>query len=97
MQSLGGSDIDAQRASTEPMNPPDLSFSLDKNEVTTAAKKSISQGRPQKNFFSRFIEGYQGVGREDEVRSERLTIAISEWFGRQGRNNDINSTNSDRA
>ena len=54
------------------------STSLPANESKNQSKK------PNKNFFSRFVEGYLGVGNYyDEVRNERLTLAISEWFGRQ--------------
>jgi len=35
-----------------------------------------------KSFFSRFVEGYTLVERENE----RLTSDISDWFGRQGQN-----------
>jgi hypothetical protein len=49
---------------------------------------SSSTFKPTKSFFSRFVEGYLGVGKNEEVRNERLTAAISEWFGRQGRNNN---------
>ncbi|CAJ1901698.1 unnamed protein product [Cylindrotheca closterium] len=35
-----------------------------------------------KSFFSRFVEGYTLVERENE----RLTTEISDWFGRQGQN-----------
>lgn len=65
-------------------NSQDLSFTDTPKE---SYKNTNVQPRPQKSFFSRFIEGYQDAGKEDEVQSERLTIAISEWFGRQGRNN----------
>mmetsp|Transcript_19898 Transcript_19898/g.29513 ORF Transcript_19898/g.29513 Transcript_19898/m.29513 type:complete len:820 (+) Transcript_19898:212-2671(+) len=61
---------------------PDLSFK------DTTKENNFLQPRPQKNFFSRFIEGYQDAGKEDEVQSERITNAISEWFGRQGRSNE---------
>lgn len=61
---------------------PDLSF------TDTTKEDNPIQPRPQKNFFSRFIEGYQDAEKEDEVQSERFTNAISEWFGRQGRNTE---------
>jgi hypothetical protein len=52
--------------------------------------------KPSKNFFSRFVEGYLGVGNYyDEVRNERLTLAISEWFGRQGNGTESMSSNVD--
>lgn len=35
-----------------------------------------------KSFFTRFVEGYTLVERENE----RLTTEISDWFGRQGQN-----------
>lgn len=35
-----------------------------------------------KSFFTRFVEGYTLVERENE----RLTLEISDWFGRQGQN-----------
>jgi hypothetical protein len=45
--------------------------------------------KTKKSFFSRFVEGYLGVGKDVEVRNERLTLAISEWFGRQGNSTAI--------
>eukprot|EP00548_Thalassiothrix_antarctica_P005018 CAMPEP_0194133492 /NCGR_PEP_ID=MMETSP0152-20130528/3642_1 /TAXON_ID=1049557 /ORGANISM="Thalassiothrix antarctica, Strain L6-D1" /LENGTH=623 /DNA_ID=CAMNT_0038828815 /DNA_START=781 /DNA_END=2652 /DNA_ORIENTATION=- len=58
-----------------------------------------SQSRPSKSFFSRFMEGYQGVDKEEEVQSERFTMAVSEWFARQGKDNDSseNGNNSSSA
>jgi hypothetical protein len=40
--------------------------------------------KSKKSYFSRFVEGYSGVGESVELRSKRLTLAISDWFGRQG-------------
>lgn len=44
-------------------------------------KKKQKQAKP-KSFFTRFVEGYTLVERENE----RLTSEISDWFGRQGQN-----------
>lgn len=44
-------------------------------------KKKRKQAKP-KSFFTRFVEGYTLVERENE----RLTSEISDWFGRQGQN-----------
>eukprot|EP00980_Cylindrotheca_fusiformis_P029102 scaffold22717_cov211-Cylindrotheca_fusiformis.AAC.3 len=44
-------------------------------------KKQRKQAKP-KSFFTRFVEGYTLVERENE----RLTSEISDWFGRQGQN-----------
>ena len=55
-------------------------------------KKNIVKVQPsngaRKSFFSRFVEGYTGAGKEETDRNARLTIAISDWFGRQGNHND---------
>ena len=51
----------------------------------------VSNVKNKKSFFSRFVEGYLGVGKDVEVRNERLTLAISEWFGRQGNSTAIMS------
>jgi hypothetical protein len=40
-----------------------------------------------KSFFTRFVEGYTLVERDGEDINEQLTIAISDWFGRQRRRN----------
>ena len=44
-----------------------------------------------KSFFSRFVEGYTLVERDGEAENERLTMAISAWFGRQGSGNSTRS------
>lgn len=50
----------------------------------------------KKSFFSRFIEGYTEFGKEGNESSERLTIAISDWFGRQGGNGDPNTSKGEQ-
>lgn len=52
----------------------------------------VSNVKNKKSFFSRFVEGYLGVGKEAEVRNERLTLAISEWFGRQGNSTAVTAS-----
>ena len=49
---------------------------------------------PNKNFFSRFVDGYLGSSRTDgSEHHQRLTSAISDWFGRQsGKNEDDEKT-----
>ena len=42
----------------------------------------------RKSFFKRFVEGYTWVEREGEAKNEQLTNEISDWFGRQGQNNE---------
>jgi hypothetical protein len=44
-----------------------------------------------KSFFTRFVEGYTLVERDGEVKNERLTNEINNWFGRQG-SSSSNST-----
>jgi len=54
---------------------------------------------PTKSFFSRFVQGYLNAqtstsSAEEEAkavgeRTERLTTAISDWFGRQGGNSAV--------
>jgi len=98
-----GDGLASQNPSTEFNNTDDFTFVEDpeteeKGKEETESKKS--QSRPSKSFFSRFIEGYQGVDKEEEVQSERFTMAVSEWFARQGKNNDAsggddNSTSVD--
>lgn len=41
-----------------------------------------------KNFFSRFVDGYLGSKPDGNEHHQRLTSAISDWFGRQSRKND---------
>jgi hypothetical protein len=45
-----------------------------------------------KSFFSRFVEGYTLMERDGDTKSERLTTAISDWFGRQGSGNSTVSS-----
>jgi hypothetical protein len=52
-----------------------------------------TENRPSpKSFFTRFVEGYTLVERDGEVKNERLTNEISNWFGRQGSSSSINTT-----
>lgn len=42
-----------------------------------------------KSFFSRFVDGYLGARQdESDQHHQRLTSAISDWFGRQSAKND---------
>jgi hypothetical protein len=51
------------------------------------------ENRPSpKSFFTRFVEGYTLVERDGEVKNERLTNEISNWFGRQGSSSSTNTT-----
>ena len=51
------------------------------------------ENRPSpKSFFTRFVEGYTLVERDGEVKNERLTSEISNWFGRQGSSSFTNTT-----
>jgi hypothetical protein len=52
-----------------------FAFRLKRNQ----SRKKKNQAKP-KSFFSRFVEGYTLVEREND----RLTSEISNWFGRQG-------------
>ena len=70
-----------------------LQFNGKKKNGKSQPRKSLLT-KPNKNFFSRFVEGYLGVGKSEEVRNKRLTLAISEWFGRQG-STDANSPPDD--
>lgn len=49
-----------------------------------------AQPKVGKSFFSRFVDGYLGARKEARKEAsghhESLTIAISDWFGRQGSN-----------
>lgn len=58
---------------------------------TRPAKKIVAIPPPNgnKSFFSRFVDGYLGAGKDESNQYERLTIAISDWFGRQGSNNTV--------
>jgi hypothetical protein len=56
------------------------------------AKKMVAIPPPMsgnKSFFSRFVDGYFGAGKDEKKTHERLTNAISDWFGRQGSNNTV--------
>lgn len=47
---------------------------------------------PSKGFISRFVDGYLQAGAGDE--KEKLTVAISDWFGRQGTARDSESNSA---
>jgi hypothetical protein len=48
---------------------------------------------PNKSFFSRFVDGYLGSKPDGSEHHQRLTSAISDWFGRQSsKNEDDEST-----
>ena len=60
-------------------------------QIREQAKKAViipHPPPPSKSFFSRFVDGYLGAGKDTSENHERLTIAISDWFGRQGANKD---------
>lgn len=59
----------------------DLAF-VDPNGLLPTKRSNPS--KPKKSFFSRFVEGYLGVTKDNEVRNQRLSMAISDWFGQQG-------------
>lgn len=50
----------------------------------TAAASAGNRKRKVRGFFSRFVDGYLQAERDDE-KKERLTTAIRDFFGRQGR------------
>lgn len=62
--------------------------SLDELRCRLLSLRGSKKNRTQpKSFFSRFVEGYTLVERDGEAENERLTMAISAWFGRQGSSN----------
>jgi len=81
----------AQSLSSQELIQRDLNFKETKKEAVDAKRlpshKNKLMPKPNKSFFSRFVEGYLGVSKNEEFRNERLTMAISEWFGRQGGKN----------
>ena len=57
---------------------------------TRRSKKVVIVPQPQSNkssFFSRFVDGYLGSRSDGNEHHERLTSAISDWFGRQSDDN----------
>ena len=57
--------------------------------------KTIKENTPKpKSFYTRFVEGYTMIKREEE--NERITNDISDWFGRQGLTDDATSTAFDQ-
>jgi len=58
--------------------------------------KTIKENTPKpKSFYTRFVEGYTMIEREEEANNERITNDISDWFGRQGQTDDATSTATD--
>ena len=66
----------------------DLRFAEPENPKSKAKKPLVTTNPLKENFLSRFVRGYMGASsmtaeeREEEL-NERLTEALSEWFGRQ--------------
>jgi hypothetical protein len=59
--------------------------------------KTIKENTPKpKSFYTRFVEGYTMIKREEEANNERITNDISDWFGRQGLTDDATSTALDQ-
>eukprot|EP00532_Pseudo-nitzschia_australis_P009078 CAMPEP_0168172088 /NCGR_PEP_ID=MMETSP0139_2-20121125/5052_1 /TAXON_ID=44445 /ORGANISM="Pseudo-nitzschia australis, Strain 10249 10 AB" /LENGTH=964 /DNA_ID=CAMNT_0008089685 /DNA_START=123 /DNA_END=3017 /DNA_ORIENTATION=- len=73
-------------------DPPEESMMS--NELSTTPRPSSSRWRffkaikdntpKPKSFYTRFIEGYTMLDREEEANNERMSNDISAWFGRQG-------------
>ena len=61
----------------------DVFLSLNNSRVTRTSTLTANNKPKIKNFFSRFIDGYLQAER-DEMKKERLTSAIQDFFGRQG-------------
>jgi len=77
------------------------STSMDSKEKASTPRsrlfKTIKENTPKpKSFYTRFLEGYTMVKREEEANSERITNDISDWFGRQGLTDDATSTAFDQ-
>jgi len=66
----------------------DLRFAEPEKTKSKAKKPMVAANPLKENFLSRFVRGYMGASsmtaeeREEEL-NERLTEALSEWFGRQ--------------
>ncbi|VEU43377.1 unnamed protein product [Pseudo-nitzschia multistriata] len=55
--------------------------------------KAIKDNTPKpKSFYTRFVEGYTMLEREEEANNERISNDISDWFGRQGSSNNATSS-----
>ena len=99
-QAISSSNIDTPTLSNYPANGENLDekFSfLDPDERNTAppfTEEVVAGNRP--GFFGRFLEGYLEAAREETEteRDERLTTAISEFFGDPEVNKMKNSTNT---
>lgn len=66
-------------------------FSLNRAEDALLARQDLRAKQPVKpskvkSFFSRFVDGYLQAEREDSVEKERMTKAVRDFFGRQGKN-----------
>jgi hypothetical protein len=57
---------------------------------STEEATELTENAPAKGFISRFVDGYLQAGAGDE--KEKLTVAISDWFGRQGINGNGNTS-----
>jgi len=57
-----------------------------KGDDRVVASPTLKQRQPPKSFFSRFVDGYLQE-REDitDINNERVTTAIRDFFGKQGR------------
>lgn len=65
-------------------------FSLNKAEDVLLARqeqraKQLVNPPKVKSFFTRFVDGYLQAEREDTDEQERVTKAVQDFFGRQGK------------
>jgi hypothetical protein len=79
----------AQSLSKHPQWPSSSKDEFTFIDPNAVLQKKRALNKPSKSFFSRFVEGYLGVTKEAEVRNQRLTMAVSDWFGRQGSNTTV--------
>lgn len=79
-------DPDPDDSSDESLESEELSATRRASTSRWRFFKAIKDNTPKpKSFYTRFVEGYTMLDREEEV--ERISNDISDWFGRQGSSN----------
>ena len=58
--------------------------------------KESNKNRKGKSLFTRFVEGYNQIRTQEEEENVRMTMAISEWFGKQRKALNENEAREDK-
>lgn len=90
---ISSEDTATESTSTIPSNSTEKEASNRRSGIINTIKENTPT---PKSFYTRFVEGYTMIEREEEATNERITNDISDWFGRQGLRDDDTSTAEDK-